>query len=147
MATSRAALLAFVLLGVRDTKRVDSLNPETTFTCDGFFPDIRHSTELKPPHRRPGQTGLTDLRPAIRVQECALAARDQFSTLAVESIAIGFGMALVLAGLARSGAGRRNDSSGTSPPLADQLDKLVKLHGSGDLSDEEFAAAKRSLLS
>ena len=141
------ALLAFVLLGIRDTKRVDSLNPVITHACEGFLPDIFDSTKLNSRLGRKTEIGLLDLREPIRVQECAKAARDQFSRLVVQSVAIGLGMAVVLAGLARSGARRRDESaSGDSPPIADQLQKLVQLHDTGGLSDDEFAAAKRTLL-
>lgn len=75
------------------------------------------------------------------------AARDRFSTLIVLSVAIGLGMTVVLAGLARSAARKRIDPVVASNSLiADELQKLVQLHDSGGLSDDEFAAAKRTLL-
>jgi hypothetical protein len=142
-----SAMIAFALLGVRDTNRVYSVNPTVTYRCAGFIPDIRKSTELQlsvPPI----EAGSDEIRAAIAVQECARAARDQFPTLLLQSLAIGLGMAVVLAGLARSGARRRPESPQpvNTPDLADQLSKLVHLHESGGLSDDEFATAKRSLL-
>jgi len=37
-------------------------------------------------------------------------------------------------------------SSGPVPDVGDQLEKLAKLHRSGDINDAEYAAAKRKLL-
>jgi hypothetical protein len=65
-----------------------------------------------------------------------------------ETLAVGFLALVILAGLTRSGARRHNAPpvSGSAPLIADQLQKLVQLHGAGDLSDDEFARAKRPLL-
>ena len=41
----------------------------------------------------------------------------------------------------------QESTSSLSPNQADQLEKLVEMHTSGALSDEEFTQAKKKLLS
>jgi hypothetical protein len=50
---------------------------------------------------------------------------------------------------ATAAAGDREHGRGHSPlpPAVDQLERLAALHASGALTDEEFVAAKRELLS
>lgn len=47
----------------------------------------------------------------------------------------------------RDSAQTASQSAGGQPDIADQIGKLSQLHASGALSDDEFAEAKRRLLS
>ena len=147
-----AALVSLALLGLRDATRVDSFNHKITWHCQGVFPDILHSTARVP---RPDSPRLVTAAAIDRErrQQCAVAARDRLAGVLLMSAGIGIATMVVLAGFARTTAKRsaatveRSAATFESPTIADQLERLARLHLAGDLTDEEFAAAKRSLVS
>ena len=64
-------------------------------------------------------------------------------TMLVSSVVLLF----AFTGAALSTVARQNRLVSTTPALGSELEKLARLHGDGSLTDDEFAAAKRRLLS
>lgn len=134
------ALVAVVVLGMRGFGYEHSgarhprigLNPRPPddppfhVDCDAIISEIFHSSE----------------------PNCATLAREKVPGLIIESLAAGLVVLVILVGLSRSNGRRTIESpiSDSSSDVADQLARFAQLHRSGDLSDDEFAAAKRSLL-
>ena len=127
-----AALVALVVLGTRVSfgfevgeggpRLGQKPIPAHHVTCDGVIPTMLQSDSSL----------------------CRSMAEDKLPGVLIESIAIGLAVSLIYTGISMSGT--RRTGGPTGPLLADQLQKLVHLHESDQLSDEEFAAAKQALL-
>lgn len=134
------ALVTAVLLGIRSFGYEHSgrsyprigLNPKPpdgpTFhvSCDPIISEIFHASD----------------------PNCHSIATEKVPGLLIQSLAVGLVALAILLGLARSSWGRPIEPAtpDSSSQIAAQLERLVLLRQSGDLSDDEFAAAKRSLL-
>ena len=134
------ALVTAVLLGLRGfgyehsgfRPRAIGLGPRPPadppfhVSCDALISEIFHSSD----------------------PNCHFIAREKLPGLLVQGVVVGLVALAVLVGLARSGWDRAIEPAvpDGSSQMAAQLERLALLRQSGDLSDEEFAAAKRSLL-
>lgn len=134
------AVVTLVLLGMRSfgyeqegfRPRAIGLNPRPPadppvhVSCDAVISEVFHSS---------GPT-------------CHLMAREKVPGLVIQSLVVGVLALAILVGLSWSAWHRppNQPAQDSSPQIAAQLERLAELRRSGDLSDEEFAAAKRSLL-
>lgn len=114
-------LLGIVVLVVLTLLGVELLRRQTA----GEFPDARYLPE------RDGVRGRV------------AGARTQLGRRGAQLRAGATGVATTALGGDREHAG----APSTLPPAVDQLERLAALHASGALTDEEFVAAKRALLS
>ena len=91
--------------------------------------------------------------------DCSVTAKKDLPGLELKALGVGLAAWVLLALVARTGATRREPAievDGRAEPVAERplrsdgsvaaLERLAKLHQLGQLTDEEFAAAKRAVL-